>query len=104
MKDEIKKKWLSEMKSGKYKHVGHCIKCGDMYDAMGILCLIHSEETKTEWQDNLYMGCYVAAPKAVLEWSGLTESQQSQIIILNNEFDASLKRSYDFVIKYVGSL
>jgi len=79
MNPEVKKKWLEALRSGEYKQgigalrntnaskgiVTHC--------CLGVLCDIHSKETKTEWSFvrslEKYFGNSATLPEEVQRWS-----------------------------------
>ncbi len=105
MKKDIKKKWLDELKSGKHKHVAHCLKCGDMLCSMGVLCELYiKEHPKQKWDvDGLYAINH-SAPSYVIEWAGLSPSEQSKVITANATFDGGEEgrtRSYNVAISYI---
>lgn len=101
MNPDVKEKWLKALESGDYKHVAHRLRCGDMFCAIGVLCDLHSKETGKEWfKDALYLNEIIVAPKDVLEWAGITASQQSNIIIANGLYDGNTA-TYKFAIEYI---
>lgn len=101
MNAKIKEKWLTALRSGKYKPVGHALKCADMHCSIGILCQIHMDEFGGKWENNMYCGSYISAPDVVLEWADLSKSHESQIIIANNEYTVDSGRDYSHVINYI---
>jgi len=83
MKKPIKKKWMKELRSGKYKQGMAYLKDGDNFCCLGVLCDIHRKETKGKWIDNgianekSYLNSYAVLPSAVISWAGLGNSNPS---------------------------
>ncbi len=87
MKPEIKQKWIEELRSGNYKQGKGCLKTGEQYCCLGVLCDIYRKETgQGEWlssndkwtrYDNfisLFIAHSTDLPLDVVEWAELKSS------------------------------
>jgi len=81
MNSKIKKLWLKALRSGKYEQGRGQLKTEeDKFCCLGILCDIHSKETKTEWDrafdgydEPTYLGHDDVLPQEVLDWAELDD-------------------------------
>lgn len=87
MKPDIKQRWLSALRSGKYVHGATYLKIlredGQIcHCVMGVLCEIHAEETAQEWKTHIvgdvpvfsYLSSAGTIPFDVQRWSGISDS------------------------------
>lgn len=73
MNDQIKKRWVAALRSGKYKqNVGTLKSTSGKYCCLGVLCELYSKEHEVPWQARqCFMGQLDVLPFAVAEWAGL---------------------------------
>jgi hypothetical protein len=77
MNQEIKAKWLSALRSGEYQQGKQALKLYKKFCCLGVLCDIHSKETKNKWVENIYLDHQGALPQDVIIWAGLKFSDPS---------------------------
>lgn len=90
MDKRIKAKWLRALRSGKYIQGDGALRRGSdggtyiTHCCLGVLCDIHSKETKKDWSirggPHAYMGAASKLPQAVMLWAGLTDKDPNVII------------------------
>ncbi len=103
MKASVKRKWLKALRSRQYKRTEGCLRESDQgkvlgYCCLGVLCDIHSKETKTNWNDDLYLKVLGSLPKKVMDWAGLEETNP---IVKYKKADVSLADLNDgFKLKF----
>lgn len=94
MKKEIKEKWVAALASGKYRQTDHCLRSGDSFCCLGVLCDIHSKETGNEWNKDIYLGRADVLPVSVIEWAGVENNSPSvgdQVLATLNDTGYSFK-------------
>lgn len=73
MDPRVKSKWIIKLLSGR------CIQWNrednlragvNKFCPLGVLCLVHSEETGKQWDGDWYMGSYCLLPRKVAFWAG----------------------------------
>lgn len=78
MNPEVKQKWTTALLSGEYEQGKECLRSGDSYCCLGVLCDIYvKEHPQVEWKE---LDDEVATlfdedetlPTIVREWAGLT--------------------------------
>lgn len=82
MKPSVKKKWLSALRSGKYKQTQKTLKDSNGHCCLGVLCDIHRLTTKKKgntWKKRVngqleYHGFSDVLPPIVSKWAGLKDS------------------------------
>jgi hypothetical protein len=74
MKQDIKAKWISALRSGEYEQGKQALKLDHTFCCLGVLCDIHSKETGTEWKDGYYNESRSFLPRAVIYWAELEEN------------------------------
>lgn len=50
MNPEIKEKWVAALRSGKYMQGAHCLRIGDNFCCLAVLCDILREQVSCEWK------------------------------------------------------
>ena len=89
MKKTVMKKWVSALRSGKYKQgTGRLRDSDDQFCCLGVLCDLHRRETgKGRWRDETYIAGddfhHEITPNAVAAWAGL----HAQDPILPEDFE-----------------
>lgn len=74
MNKKVKKKWLTALRSGKYKQGNEALKCGKQYCCLGVLCDIYSKEFDHPWtQNDLFLNQGLVLPAKVMEWAELKD-------------------------------
>lgn len=74
MNPKIKKRWVDELRSGKYPQGKGQLKDGNgNYCCLGVLCEIHREETGGEWKDDSYLNRNTVLHYSVVEWARLPD-------------------------------
>lgn len=73
MDERVKKLWVKALRSGKYVQAEGYLKTGGGFCCLGVLCDLHSKETKHGWDDDClsYMEYDHMPPPEVLFWAGL---------------------------------
>lgn len=89
MKPEIKKKWLSALRSGEYKQGIRKLRNNkDNFCCLGVLCDLHSKETESVWVRNAtdfsYIECRDTLPKLVKDWAGLNSAVTVLLSLMND--------------------
>jgi len=70
MKKEIALKWISALRSGKYKQTNNTLKNSFGYCCLGVLCDISEV---SEWDSyNEYENNNMFLPESVKEWAGMS--------------------------------
>lgn len=73
-----RQRWLKELRSGNYKQTDHCLKSGDAYCCLGVLCDVYAKakKIKNAWDNDSFVGCssreVFNPPNDVLDWIGMT--------------------------------
>ena len=70
MNPEIKRKWVSALRSGTYRQGQGKLRLADNFCCLGVLCEISA---KGDWYQGKYLGEKNFLPKEVLNWSELRE-------------------------------
>ncbi len=77
---KIKKRWIKALRSGQYKKTTGYLRTGAGYCCLGVLCDLHSKETKTPWDgESMYMGKTGGLPIEVGTWLGLTPEETRSV-------------------------
>lgn len=75
MKREIADKWVEALRSRKYKQGDGCLRNGDNFCCLGVLCDISGlgKWEKSDHYDNglFYCGTNAVLPGSVMDWSGI---------------------------------
>lgn len=77
MNEDVKKKWIKALRSGKYKQTKGKLKSKyNSFCCLGVLCDLHSKTFRTKWDGLIngqikYLGCGVRLPDEVAQWAGL---------------------------------
>ena len=75
MNKQVKKKWLKALRSGEYEQTTNYLKNDGAFCCLGILCDIHSKETKHRWRQEHYFTEMRGLPHQVLKWAGLPDDR-----------------------------
>lgn len=111
MNKVIKKKWLKELRSGKYLQCQRSLKVNGKYCCLGVLCDIHRKETKGKWVDDDkdneegYLNSYNVLPIEVKNWAELNKANPSvtgqTLAYFNDEVQASFNEIADLIEKHL---
>ncbi len=101
MKPEIKKKWVQTLRSGKFQQGQGCLRQGDKFCCLGVLCELHREETHGEWKLGNYLGAVQLPPDEVSNWSGLTSLDRIKTIAGMNDGGVSFETIADQIEKFI---
>lgn len=81
MKPEIKERWVTALRSGKYQQGRGTLKNEhEHFCCLGVLCDLHANETHHTWSQSIVPGNFVYGravhflPVEVQVWSGLASS------------------------------
>jgi len=82
MNKELKKKWVSELRSGKYKQGKGLLRSGDKHCCLGVFCEIAAAAGVGKWiqlVDRLYFNDgkddgLSLLPSGVMDFGGITQS------------------------------
>jgi hypothetical protein len=85
MKKSIKKKWVTALRSGKYKQATGLLRVDDAFCCLGVLCNLHAQEhplvAATQSSPELYLGEDRILPEEVRRWAGLKNSYGADVRI-----------------------
>ena len=91
MNYKVKEKWISALRSGKYKQGIRHLRNEDKYCCLGVLCDLYSQEHNIEWDFDdfistwsFYGSCDVL-PYSVQNWSGLNTSNPMVKVSVDDE-------------------
>lgn len=121
MKEDIKKLWIEELRSGNYEQGTGALKNSvNEYCCLGVLCEIYKAQTgKGKWEESEWSSTinFVAAfddlhsevlPTAVIDWSGLedanptiTQGSECETLAEYNDQDNSFDEIADLIEKYL---
>lgn len=95
MKQEIKAKWVSALRSGAYEQGTGYLKVNESFCCLGVLCDLHAKETSGVWKTDsdagspriAYKGQTTALPFEVLNWAGLDDDSSSPVVIVDGEIN-----------------
>lgn len=96
MNQEVKKKWIEALKSGKYKQTANRLRDNTGYCCLGVLCDLYSKEKniddfiKREGGDFLFMGHGGLLPRIIVDWAELNGTNPKIIYKNSNRTLASL--------------
>lgn len=72
MKKDIKKLWVKALRSGQYKQGTDCLRTGEKFCCLGVLCDLHAKATGDFWKNkNVYYEETGVLPIPVMRWAGL---------------------------------
>ena len=72
MNPEVKAKWVTALRSGKYEQGRDHLKAGDAFCCLGVLCDLYAQEHGVEFDSNLYHEGSEELPASnVVDWAGL---------------------------------
>lgn len=81
MNQDVKRKWVRALKSGKFEQTVEALKDNEGYCCLGVLCELYQKEhpqTSFKWtwyEDRYHFGKEQSyLPKAVQKWAGLKDS------------------------------
>lgn len=91
MKAKIKKQLIAALRSGEYEQGNGCLKNGNNFCCLGVLCDIYRKENegkfKAEWfpkdDGEIFLGETEILPQSVLDWAGMNSA--------DGEFELSCK-------------
>lgn len=77
MNPEIKKRWVESLRSGEYKQGIGCLRDGDHYCCLGVLCDLVKDEIGGTWEainrrQYEFLGKDLSLPAEVRKLAGLT--------------------------------
>lgn len=80
MNEEIKTKWIAALRSGKYKQGEGCLRNGNSFCCLGVLCDI---KNPNGWENNSFNDggeeAVKVLPEAVRNWAGLPATNGSNL-------------------------
>jgi hypothetical protein len=101
---ELKTKWVEALRSGRYKQGRGCLRSGDNYCCLGVLCDVSGVGqwgTKDYYSSDCYSvgmdtACY-ALPVKIIQSEGLSDSTINTLCVLNDETKASFAEIADYI-------
>ena len=57
MNPQVKEKWLTALRSGKYKQTRKILRGNEGFCCLGVLCDIYSKETDNPWETRVWTDC-----------------------------------------------
>ena len=106
MNEEIKKKWIEALRSGKYEQGRGWLKTQDnitkteQFCCLGVLCDLHQQVTKTSWDiphlvgkessiwSHSYMGLDSFLPSSVQTWAEVTASNPTVLNPVTEDYSS----------------
>ena len=80
MNSKIKTKWLTALRSGKYKQAQGRLKRKDAYCCLGVLCDLAAEQGKGAWKMSMFstdrsgLATNMILPPDIADWAGLSQT------------------------------
>jgi hypothetical protein len=111
MKDDVKKKWVAALRSGKYKQGTGALRRGDEYCCLGVLCDVYRKATGMRWvrqkgheefaihqstarlPDQVHRWAGTKSERIDLDWDGKNES----VVLLNDVYRVPFEKLADAI-------
>ena len=71
MNQQIKQAWIDALISGVYEQGESCLRDGDKFCCLGVLCDLAEQDGFDNWKDGYFSGRDGVLSEAVLQWAGL---------------------------------
>lgn len=110
MQTELKKNWIEALRSGEFKQVKNTLTNGEAYCCLGVLCKIggasklgeiyNEDEGRFNQLDCFELNKTIAIvdlPEEYLKEFGLTDNQQSTLIIMNDTDNKTFSEIADYI-------
>lgn len=104
MNPEVKRVWINELRSGRYKQGFGRLRTDGRFCCLGVLCDMSGAEAS--WMvGGLYgapgSGSYCIPPGAIERWAGLSAAAREGLITLNDEKGATFAQIADWIEKHL---
>jgi hypothetical protein len=77
MNEEIKRRWIEALRSGRYQQGTQYLRQGDRYCVLGVLCDLYATDAWIAPEDvndpYWYLDAREALPEEVVDWAGLPD-------------------------------
>lgn len=102
MNPEVKKVWINELRSGRYRQTDGALRKGRSYCCLGVLCDLSkaAKWTPTSWGEGVYDGSSGILPFSVGEWADLSDGQQGDLAEMNDN-GATFAEIADWIEKHL---
>jgi hypothetical protein len=111
MKDDVKKKWVAALRSGKYKQGCGALRRNDEYCCLGVLCDVYRKETGKRWvrqkghEEFAIHQSTGGLPTRVREWAGLDQARidldwdgkNESVVLLNDVYRVPFEKLADAI-------
>ncbi len=115
MNKEVVRKWLTALRSGKYKQLDGRLRVDDHYCVLGVLCSLHScfgkapntfDYTGTGWDFTVegggakfysYLGYENELPPEIGDWMGTDYIHLEEQVAIMNDEGVGFKELADFI-------
>jgi hypothetical protein len=99
MNPEVKKVWISALRSGKYAQTQGSLRQGDRYCCLGVLCDLYPDPAGGHWGGDYvkrFLGNTGSPPTKVCEWAGTTAPEEDCLIDKNDS-----GQTFDDIADYI---
>ena len=102
MNKEVKKLWVEALRSGKYEQGRGCLRKGDKFCCLGVLCDLNEPSWNTRPEISLSIYWHKDEENnlpsdEIMSWAGLLRSDCSVLAILND----SGRKSFSDIAEYI---
>jgi hypothetical protein len=86
MNEEIKRRWIEALRSGRYQQGTQYLRQGDWYCCLGVLCDLYATDEWTQHEgDDItdpywYLDATDTLPEEVVDWAGLPDENPCVLV------------------------
>lgn len=95
------KKWVTALRSGKYKQGQSYLRTGNRFCCLGVACDLFGKDKNIEWDEEIFLTAYDVLPYVVMEWLGLNKESGSynsgSLVSLNDDQERTFKQIADII-------
>ena len=97
----VKTLWLDALRGEQYEQGHGCLRRGNRFCGIGVLCDIHGRETGTQWREigdfavHVYLNSFSVLPEAVRTWAEMDPAIALSIAEYDNEVAITFKELAD---------
>ncbi len=84
MKKKNIRTWIKALRSGKYKQTQSRLRRGDSFCCLGVACALYGKQFNKRFRKELFMHRSTTLPIPVLDWLGITSSQEAELYKKND--------------------
>ena len=107
MNKTIKRRWVSALRSGKYRQGTEALRSGNTFCCLGVLCDLHAKATFVSWEYDALTGMYsylgetILLPRIVCEWAGIADQNPLALRVFLTTHNDVRARSYKQIARLV---